>query len=206
MNRRTLPFTCRDCLYYYSLLLIYIHFSIPILSLSWEIVIITSLYLCEDFQWLMPNPCLINNLPLNESIHPNIWWKVMRTSRNVFDAHTLAQAAPHTHHIPTWQRHQVIWPLPTPHAARRSSSFPIVATDIHRHRSGCRGFVEGVMFIDRYAGLGVKEKVNLFTRCQEFHPLLWLHGAQSIAHYCSSSRSTEGKENKGNFPGEESAS
>lgn len=77
---------------------------------------------------------------------------------------------------------------------------PIVATDIHRHRLGCRGFVEGVMFIDRYGRLGVKGKVNLFTRCQGFLPLLWLRAAQSIAHYCASSRGSEGKENKGNFP------
>lgn len=82
----------------------------------------------------------------------------------------------------------------------------LVTTDIQRHRSGCQGFVEGVMFIDRYAELGVMGKVNLFTRCQGFLPLLWLRAAQSIAHYCASLRSSEGKENKGNFPREESAS
>lgn len=65
--------------------------------------------------------------------------------------------------------------------------------------SGAGGVVGGVMFIDLHAGLGVKGKVNLFSRRQGFLPLPWLSAAQSIAHYCASSRRSEGKENWGNF-------
>lgn len=87
-------------------------------------------------------------------------------------------------------------PLHTQHTAHQcSQSWLLIFTGIDRGVGVC-----GRCNVYRsWCWARVKGTVNLFNRSWGFLPVLWKSPPQSIAHYCVSSRSSEGKENKGHF-------